>query len=266
MLTCTPEGLQVHHDHTVLNNVDCIIPRIGSSSVDMVVSLLSQLDFMGVPSLNNAAGIVHSRDKYLSLQSLCAAGLPVPRTTLTRQGELLDLAIESVGGTPVIIKLREGTQGVGVMKADSLDSARSTVQAMWSLRESVLLQEFIAESDGADIRVFVVDGKIMASMMRKSASDDFRSNLHIGGHAQRASLTPEMREIALAAAKHFNLSVAGVDLLISDRGPLITEVNPSPGLEGIENISGLDIAKSIVRAAERRALTSSTWTPSKEKE
>ena len=254
----------MHHEHTVLSNVDCIIPRIGSSSVDMVVSLLEHLKHLGVPSLNDAQGVVQSRDKFLSLQSLCAAGLPVPRTALARSSERLDRAIEDVGGTPVIIKLREGTQGVGVMKADSPDAARSTVQALWSLRESVLVQEFIAESGGADIRVFIVDGKIMASMMRRSASDDFRSNLHIGGHAQRASLTPQMRQIALDAAQHFGLTVAGVDLLVSDRGPLITEVNPSPGLEGIESVSGLDIAKSIIRAAERRAMAP-TWDARKSK-
>ena len=261
VMTCTDEGLQLYHEHTVLQNVDCIIPRIGSASADMIVSLLSHLDALGVPSLNSHQGIVHSRDKFLSLQTLAAAGIPVPRTALTRQGELIDIALRAVGGAPVIIKLREGTQGVGVMKADSLDAARSTVQALWSLRQAVLIQEFIEESQGTDIRVFVVNGKVIASMMRRSAKDDFRSNLHCGGNASRANITKEMREIALAAADHFNLRVAGVDLLISKRGPLVTEVNPSPGLEGIEGITGMDIAKSIIRAAEKIALAP-TWAKS----
>lgn len=259
ILTCSDEGLQIYHEHTVLHNVDCVIPRIGAASADILMGLLIQLKALGIPSLNEHDGIALSRDKFRSLQSLAAANMPVPRTAMTRQDDLIEPCIRSVGGPPVIFKLREGTQGVGVMRADTLDSAKSIIQALWNLQQSVLIQEYIAESRGSDVRVFVVNGKIVGAMQRNSANGEFRSNLHMGGHGEPADLTKEMREIAIRAADHFGLRVAGVDLLMSRRGPLITEVNPSPGLEGIESVTGLDIAKTIIRAAEKLAVSPS-WT------
>ena len=169
------------------------------------------------------------------------------------QPDLLESAVSMLKGPPIIIKLREGTQGVGVIKADSINSALSTIQAMWSLDQTVLLQEFIAESKGCDIRAFVVDDKVVGAMRRSAKSGDFRSNLHLGGVAERIKLNDEMRDIALDSAALFNLRVAGVDMLETANGPVVTEVNPSPGLEGIEKITRHDVAKAIIRAAENLA-------------
>lgn len=243
-------GIQALYEGASMHDIDCVIPRIGSTTADSIINLLSHLNALGVHSLNGADSIRHSRDKFQSIQHLAVHDIPVPRTALTRNLEDLDNAMAAVGGPPYIIKLREGTQGIGVMKADSKHAARSVIHAMWSLDQSVLLQEFIEESSGEDIRVFIVDGKVIGTMKRSSQGRDFRSNLHLGGSASRVPLTSEMREIALASAALFDLRVAGVDLLISERGPLVTEVNPSPGLEGIEGITGLDVSKSIIRAAE----------------
>ncbi len=258
-LVCGEEG-GARHPLTRLDTLDCVIPRTGGASADMVINLLAQLEHEGVRALNGADAIARCRDKFRSLQSMAAAGLPVPRTAMTRMPEQLDACILAVGGPPAVVKLREGTQGVGVMKVDSMTSARSVVQALWSLEQPVLIQEFIAEAAGSDLRVFVVEGRVVGAMTRQADGDDFRSNLHMGGQGQRAALTPAMRELALAACAHFNLQVGGVDLLLSERGPLITEVNPSPGLEGIEGVTGLDIAKAIIRAAER-LVSVPDWTP-----
>ncbi len=249
------DHLDVTCDGLPLKHFDCIIPRVGSSSADMVVNLLNHLSTLGVTCTSSGDGVLRSRDKFRSLQDLALAGLPVPRTTMTRQLDQLGRAIENVGGPPIIIKLREGTQGVGVIKADTVTSAASIVQALWSLEQAVLVQEFIEESNGTDIRAFVVDGKVIGAMQRSAQEGDFRSNLHLGGVADRATLTREMRDVAIEAAALFDLKVAGVDLLMSHRGPVITEVNPSPGLEGIEGITGFDIAKSIIRAAEALVAT-----------
>lgn len=244
------QQVDLDHDGLSLRHFDCVIPRVGGSSSDMVISLLKQFELLGPMCLNSADGVMRSRDKFRSLQELASAGLPVPRTMMLMQPDLLERAITSLGGPPVIIKLREGTQGVGVIKADSLSSASSIVQALWALEQPVLLQEFIQECKGSDIRAFVVDGKVVGAMRRSAAEGDFRSNLHLGGMAERISLSREMRDVAVAAAALFDLRVAGVDLLESTRGPLITEVNPSPGLEGIEGITGFDVAKAIIRACE----------------
>lgn len=251
------EHLDVTYEGLSLRHFDCIIPRVGSTSADMVIGILNQLDGRGPVCLNTGAGVALSRDKFRSIQALALAGLPVPRTSMVRHVNQLGQSIEAVGGTPVIIKLREGTQGVGVIKADSATSTSSIAQAMWALDQPILIQEFIAESAGTDIRAFVVDGKVIGSMQRSARAGDFRSNLHLGGVAERATLTREMRDIAIEAAALFGLRVAGVDLLMSNRGPLITEVNPSPGLEGIEGITGFDIAKSIIRACEALVVASS---------
>lgn len=244
------DHLDIQHEGLSLQHTDCIIPRVGGNSVDMVLSLLKQFELLDAISLNGADGILRSRDKFRSLQELANAHIPVPRTMMILQPSMVEQAIAMLGGPPVVIKLREGTQGVGVIKADSVNSANSTIQAMWSLEQTVLIQEFIAESKGCDIRAFVVDDKIVGAMKRSAKTGDFRSNLHLGGIAERFTLTDEMRDMALDAAAIFNLRVAGVDILESSRGPVVTEVNPSPGLEGIENITRFDVAKAIIRAAE----------------
>ena len=246
------ERVDIQHEGLSLRDFDCVIPRVGGTSADMVICLLKQFELLGTPIVNHADGIVRSRDKFRSLQEPASANLPVPRTALVLQPDLLDRTIATLKAPPIIIKLREGTQGVGVIKADTIASASSITQAMWTLQQPVLLQEFIAECDGADTRAFVVDGKVVGSMRRAAPDGDFRSNLHLGGSAERVTLDPEQREIAIRAAALFNLKVAGVDLLHSHRGPLITEVNPSPGLEGIEGITGFDVAKAIIRSAENQ--------------
>ena len=238
------------HEGLSLRSTDCVIPRVGGNSVDMVLSLLKQFELLEALSLNGAEGILRSRDKFRSLQELARAGIPTPHTMMLLQPGMLEAAISALHGPPVIIKLREGTQGVGVIKADSFTSASSIVQAMWSLEQPVLLQEFIAESKGCDVRAFVVDDRVVGAMRRSSKQGDFRSNLHLGGVAERFTLTDEMRDMALESASLFNLRVAGVDMLESARGPVVTEVNPSPGLEGIEGITRVDVAKAIIRAAE----------------
>ena len=233
-----------------LPRIDCVIPRISPLTADMIIGLLTQLEHTGTFCLNPAHPVLLARDKFRSIQTLALAGIPVPKTMLARHPIHLDRCVDLLGGLPVIIKLREGTQGVGVMKVDSHSSLSSTLQALWSLDQSVLLQEFIAESQGSDIRVFVVDQKVVAVMERSSDGSDFRSNLHLGGVARRIPITDEIRQIALRTTEVMGLHVAGVDLLISHRGPLVTEVNSSPGLEGIEGVTGIDIAKSIIRACE----------------
>lgn len=249
-ITLIEGQFDIQHEGLSLKKTDCVIPRVGGNSVDMVLSLLKQFEILEAISLNSADGILRSRDKFRSLQELANAGIPTPHTMMVLQPDLLPQALELLDGPPVIIKLREGTQGVGVIKADSLQSAESTVQAMWALNQTVLLQRFIEESKGSDIRAFVVDDKVIGAMRRSARSGDFRSNLHLGGVAERIKLSEEMRDIALDAAKLFDLRVAGVDMLESRDGPVVTEVNPSPGLEGIESITRFDVARAIIRSAE----------------
>ena len=245
-----PHGIEVTHEGHSLRSFDCVIPRIGSTTADAIINLLQNLAALDVYILNGSEAIRQSRDKFRSLQALAIAGLPIPQTTNAHSGEDILKLLPAIGPPPYIFKLREGTQGVGVMKPDSLDAAKSVLHTLLHLEKSVLIQEYIAASHGMDVRVFVVNGRVIGSMQRTATNGEFRSNLHLGGRGSRYSLTPEMREISIAAAHTFDLHIAGVDLLLSDDGPLITEVNPSPGLEGIESITGLDIARSIVRAAE----------------
>ena len=234
-----------------LPRIDCIIPRISPQTADMIIGLLTQFAHLDTFCLNPAWPVTLARDKFRSIQTLALAGIPVPKTMLARHPVHLERCVELLGGLPIIVKLREGTQGVGVMKVDSQSSLSSTLQALWSLEQSVLLQEFIAESKGSDIRAFVVDKKVVAAMERSSDGSDFRSNLHLGGVARRIPITDEIRDIALRTTDILGLHVAGVDLLMSHRGPLVTEVNSSPGLEGIEGVTGIDIGKTIIRACEK---------------
>lgn len=233
------------------DDYDCVIPRIGASLSDFGIALLQQLEMLGVRTLNSAEGLRICGDKLRSMQALSALGVPVPHTALTRDSQSIGELVEAMGGTPVILKLLRGTQGVGVIKVDTLESAESTLQALWSLKQDVLIQEFVGEAQGADIRAFVVDGHVAGAMERRARDGEFRSNLHRGGAVRKVDLDADYEQIAIEAAEGLGLRVAGVDLLVSRRGPLVLEVNGSPGLEGIEQATGRDIARAVIECAER---------------
>jgi ribosomal protein S6--L-glutamate ligase len=208
---------------------------------------------MGVWSLNESVAIVRSRDKLRSLQLLSKHGIGLPVTTFANDTSRAEELIDMVGGAPVVIKLLEGTQGVGVVLGETRDSAKSVIQAFRGAKVDILVQEFIREADGADIRCFVIDGKVVATMKRQGPEGEFRSNLHRGGAATKIKITPEERSTAVRAAKLLGLNVCGVDMLRSNHGPVVMEVNSSPGFEGIENATNIDIAGKIIELIERNA-------------
>ena len=234
-----------------LEEVDAIIPRIGASVTFYGTSVVRQFEAMKVFSTVDSQALVRSRDKLRSLQILSRAGVDMPRTVFTNYSKDVAGAIERVGGAPCIIKLLEGAQGLGVVLAESRKAAVAVVEAFNSLKARVIVQEFIQEAKGEDVRAFVVDGQIVGAMKRVGREGEFRSNLHRGGKAELIDLTAEECRMALHAARALGLHVAGVDLLQSERGPLVIEVNASPGLEGIEKATGKDIAGEIVAYVER---------------
>lgn len=245
------EGPSIYYKGEVLKDVDAIIPRIGASVTFYGTAVVRQFELMGTFSAVNSQAIVRSRDKLRSLQILSSAGLGMPKTAFTnfsKGGE--KQLIDQVGGAPLIIKLLEGTQGLGVVLAETKKASQSVIEAFHGLKARIIVQEFIKEAKGADIRAFVVNGKVVGAMKRQGAEGEFRSNLHRGGKATVIKLSRAERQAALAAAKALGLDVAGVDMLQSDRGPLILEVNSSPGLEGIEKATGIDVASSIVKYIE----------------
>ena len=232
---------------------DAIIPRIGASYTFYGTALVRQFEMMGVYSLNPSAAITRSRDKLHSMQLLARARVGLPVTGFAHATQDIAGLLDVVGGTPVVIKLLEGTQGLGVVLAETKKAAESVIGAFRQLDANILIQEYIKESKGADIRAFVVGGKVVAAMKRKGAPGEFRSNLHRGGTAEAITLTPTERAAAVKAARTMGLNVAGVDLLQSDRGPVVLEVNSSPGLEGIEKSSQRDVATSIIEFVEQGA-------------
>jgi len=232
---------------------DAIIPRIGASYTFYGTALVRQFETMGVFSANESQAIARSRDKLRSLQLLAAEGIGLPVTGFARSTRDIDGLISMVGGAPLIVKLLEGTQGVGVVLAETRKAAESVIAAFTQLDANILVQQFIKEAGGADLRAFVVGGKVVASMLRQGPEGEFRSNLHRGGTATVVKLTPQERKTAVAAARILGLNVAGVDMLRSNRGPMVMEVNSSPGLEGIEKTSGVDVAGKIVEFIERNA-------------
>jgi ribosomal protein S6--L-glutamate ligase len=234
-----------------LDGYDAVIPRIGASVTFYGTAVVRQFEMMGVFSAVKSSGIVDSRDKLRSLQLLTKSGIGLPKTVFTNYSRRVDNVIDSVGGAPVIIKLLEGTQGLGVVLAENKKAATSVLEAFNGLKARVIVQEFIKEAGGADIRAFVVDGKVVGAMKRQGKQGEFRSNLHRGGTAELIHLSPEEEETAVKAAKALKLGVAGVDMLQSSRGPLILEVNSSPGLEGIERATHSDIAGEIIKYLER---------------
>ena len=225
---------------------DAIIPRIGASVTQYGMAVLRQFEMSGVWCLNESVAIGRSRDKLRSMQILAKHGLGLPLTAFAHDPRQTSEIIKAVNGPPVVIKLLEGTQGIGVVLAETEASAKSVIEAFRGANVNILVQEFIAEAGGTDIRAFVIGGKVVAAMKRTGAPDDFRSNLHRGGSAQVIKITPEERSTALRAAKHMGLNVCGVDMLRSNHGPVIMEVNSSPGLEGIEAATGKDVAGMII--------------------
>lgn len=247
------------YDGAPLERPDLVIPRIGASITSYGLAVVNQLEAMGIPVLNEAAAIARSRDKLRCLQLLAREGLDIPRTVLMRQRDHLEEAVAQIGGLPVIVKLLRGTQGVGVMLAHSEEELASTLDTLWTLHQELLLQEFIGESRGRDIRVFVVGDRVVGAMRREAKVEgEFRSNIHRGGSGKAVHLDPAYERAALRAARVLGLDVAGVDLLEASSGPKVAEVNSSPGLQGIERTLGIDVAGQIVAHGIERALSGAT--------
>jgi ribosomal protein S6--L-glutamate ligase len=250
----------VHYKGRALTGFDAVIPRIGASATFYGTAVLRQFEMTGVFPLNESVAISRSRDKLRSLQLLSRRGIGMPVTGFASSPDDTDDLLALVGGAPVVIKLIEGTQGVGVVLAETKQAAESVIEAFRGLRANFLVQEFIAEARGADIRAFVIGNKVVAAMRRQGKEGEFRSNLHRGGTAQVVKLTPEERSTAVRSARIMGLNVAGVDLLRSNHGPVVMEVNSSPGLEGIEAATGKDIAGTIIGFIESNARPGKTRT------
>lgn len=238
---------------TPLPDFDAVIPRIGASNTFYGTAVLRHMETMGMYTVNESIAISRSRDKFRSLQLLARKGIPMPLTSFAQSPDDTENLIRMVGGTPLVIKLLEGTQGKGVILADSHQSAVSIINAFKDMNVNILVQEFIAESHGMDIRCLVVGEKVVAAIKRKAKEGEFRANVHQGGKAFKVKLSPQERTIAIAAAKTMGLKVAGVDLLRSNYGPLVLEINSSPGLEAIETATQIDIAGDIISYIEKNA-------------
>lgn len=232
-----------------VRGLSAVIPRVGASITGYGVLVVNHLETMGVPVLNSSSGIARSRDKLLGLQLLAQAGIAVPRTVMATRGAVVAHLTEQVGGLPCIIKLLRGTQGVGVMIANTLAEAETILKTFWGLGQDVCLQEFIKESKGRDIRALVVGDQVVAAMRRKAKRGEFRSNLHRGGQGKLVRLDKAYATTAVRAARHIGLELCGVDMLEGADGPKVMELNSSPGFEGLERATGKDIAGSIVRHA-----------------
>jgi ribosomal protein S6--L-glutamate ligase len=237
-----------------LEGYDAVIPRIGASRTFYGTAVVRQFELMGVFSANESQAISRSRDKLRCLQILAREGIGLPVTGFAHATQDIDGLIETVGGAPLVIKLLEGTQGIGVVLAETHQAAKSVIEAFRGLDANILVQEYIKEAQGADVRCFVVGGKVIAAMKRQGAEGEFRSNLHRGGTAEKVKLTPEERSTAIRSVKAMGLRVAGVDLLRSNHGPVVMEINSSPGLEGIENSTGIDVAGKIIEFIEKNAV------------
>lgn len=245
------EAPRLHYADHYLDDFDAIIPRIGASVTFYGTAVVRQFEMMGVFSAVQSRGLSDSRDKLRSLQLLTTSGIGLPKTVFTNYSKNVEEVIESVGGVPIVIKLLEGTQGLGVILAETKKAATSVLEAFNGLKARVIIQEFIRESKGADIRAFVVDGEVVGAMKRQGKEGEFRSNLHRGGSSQIIELTPEEEKTAILSARALNLGIAGVDMVQSARGPLVLEVNSSPGLEGIERATRIDIADKVIKYIER---------------
>jgi ribosomal protein S6--L-glutamate ligase len=234
-----------------LTDVDAVIPRVGAAHTFYGTAVVRQFEMMGVFTANDSQAISRARDKLRALQLLARSGIGLPVTGFAHSTKDIDGLLETVGGPPVVVKLTEGTQGIGVVLAETKKAAESVIMAFRQLNANILVQEYIKEARGADIRAFVVAGRVVASVKRQSAPGEFRSNLHRGGSAEQIRLTPEERAIASRAAKTMGLNVCGVDLVRSTHGPVVLEVNSSPGLEGVEKATKVDVASRIVTFIEK---------------
>jgi len=242
---------EIHYAGEKLPNFDAVIPRIGASVTFYGTAVLRQFEMMNVFPLNESVAITRSRDKLRSMQLFSRKGIGVPITGFASKPGDIDDLIKMVGGAPLVIKLLEGTQGIGVVLAETKKAAESVIEAFMGLKANILVQEYIKEAGGADIRCLVIGDKVVAAMKRQGAEGEFRSNLHRGGSASVIKITPTERKTAVLAARTMGLNVAGVDLLRSSRGPLVMEVNSSPGLEGIESSTGKDVAGMIIDFIEK---------------
>jgi ribosomal protein S6--L-glutamate ligase len=242
----------LYEGEDISRSFDAIIPRIMPNLNAYATAILRQFEMLGVYTVSRSIAISRSRDKFRAIQLLAKSDIAIPRTIFSRESAEIDDLIDQLG-TPLIIKLVRGTQGKGVVLAETRKAAKSVMQAFYVLDSSVLLQEYIAESEGADMRAFVVGNKVVASMERRSSADDFRSNLHQGGEGRPIKLTDEERKMAVRAAKAMGLQVCGVDMLRSDRGPLVIEVNATPGIEGIEKYTDRNVAEKIIDYVEKNA-------------
>ncbi|MGP1382727.1 MAG: 30S ribosomal protein S6--L-glutamate ligase [Thainema sp.] len=236
-----------------LEGIDAVIPRIGASKTFYGTAVVRQFEVMGVFTTNESQAISRSRDKLRCLQILARKGIGLPVTGFAHSTKDIDGLIDIVGGAPMVIKLLEGTQGIGVVLAETTQAATSVIEAFRGMDANILVQEYIKEAGGMDIRCFVIGDKVIASMKRQGAPGEFRSNLHRGGSASKIKLTPEERSTAVRAAKAMGLRIAGVDILRSNHGPVVMEVNSSPGLEGIEKATGIDVAGKIIEFLEKNA-------------
>jgi ribosomal protein S6--L-glutamate ligase len=241
----------IHYGGEKLAGIDAVIPRIGATHTFYGTAVVRQFEMMGVYPAVESQGISRSRDKLRSLQLLAAEGVGLPVTSFAHSTKDIDGLVSLVGGSPLVVKLLEGTQGMGVVLAETKKAAESVIGAFRQLNANILVQEFIKEAGGSDIRAFVVGNRVVAAMERTAAPGEFRSNVHRGGHTRRVKLTPEERATAKRAAKILGLNVAGVDLMRSNHGPVVLEVNSSPGLEGIEGSTGVDVAGKVIEYIEK---------------
>lgn len=252
-MNITTQNPYIHYKGKILDKFDAIIPRIGASITFYGSALVRQFEMMGVYVANNSISITRAQDKLRSLQILSRKGVGLPITGFAYSPDDIQDLISMVGGPPLVIKILEGTQGIGVVLAETQQAAMSVIEAFLDLQAHIMVQEYIKEAKAADIRCFVVNGKVIAAMERQAKLGEFRSNIHRGGTVRLAKLTAKERETAVRAAKVIGLNIAGVDLLRSNRGPLVMEVNSSPGLEGIEKATQKNIAEIIIKSIEKRS-------------
>lgn len=240
-------------EEDITNEFDAIIPRIGTKVTRHGSAIVKQFEMNGVFSTARSLGITRARNKVRTLQIMARKGIPIPETLFSINPHNIEAQIRLLGGPPVIIKIQEGTQGLGVILAESKKSAKSIIDTFYKMDTSILLQQYVEEANGEDIRIIVVGNRVIAAMKRKSELDEFRSNVHRGGQTEEVELTRKEKHIALDATKYLGLGVAGVDLMRSKKGPVLLEVNASPGLKGIEGATGVNVAKHIVQFVERNA-------------
>lgn len=249
-LDLSTKGPQVYFKNKALKDIDAVIPRIGSSITFYGTAILRQFEMMGIPTLNSSNGVLQARDKLCALQMLSRAGIPLPKTSFANSTKMTNHLIKLVGGAPLVVKLLQGTQGKGVVLCETGKAAESLIDAFREMDADFMVQEFVKEAGGADIRCFVVGDEVVASMQRQAKEGEFRSNLHRGGSAIQIEISEQERSIAINATKALGLEVSGVDILRSKSGPCVIEVNSSPGLEGIEKYTQVDVAGKIITHLE----------------